>query len=126
MFGWFRELLEIRYEFRERRDRLEQDKHQCPTCEVLRSELDRANREKSQLLRELLKESDSLDSQVAPEPQPLKSTYLPWKVRQQKLEAADRLIAAERKVSEDTKDRFDKNFRQAKTEQLEKELGIQP
>lgn len=123
MFGWFRELLEIRYEFKERRERMELDKHQCPTCEVLRVELDRTNREKAQLLRELLKETDNPPT-VASEPEPIRSTFKPWKLRQQELEAADRLKAAEKRVELDTTLRFNKNLSQAKVEQLEKEMGM--
>jgi len=62
----------------------------CETCEVLRAQLDESNRERKELLNRLLIKD-------TPEPLPLKeeefkpvqSQFVPWRVRQQMLEAED-------------------------------------
>lgn len=128
MFGWIRELLEIRYEFKERKVRLAEEKyeraHVCQSCEVLKSQLDRANREKDQLLRELLADDIKNETQPAAEaPQPVNPRLIPWKIKQQQLEAEDRAEAIKREA-------FKKEQEAARlaskpsTSELEKNLGV--
>lgn len=96
MWQWLRELYEINAEFRENR-------LHCKSCETLRLELDRCNREKSQLLSNL----------IAPKPEepkrepPLVTAPLklgtPWIVKQRMLEAEDRQKA---KIIRDLEERM--------------------
>lgn len=82
MFGWLRELLELRSEYRKR----------CDTCDVLRVQLERANYEKEQLLKEILAPktiSEPVINETDLKPISPK-THIPWKVRQEALEATDR------------------------------------
>lgn len=84
----------------------------CPTCEVLKQQLDVANTECHNLLNRLT---------AKPEPEPIKEPpqvtmprSIPWSVRRQMLEAEDRERA--RLMREAPKP--------ASTEELEKELEI--
>jgi len=118
MFGWMRELLEIQYEFRERKQRIAEElnakQYVCSTCEVLKVALERANYEKEQLLREVLKK-DNDEPKPSEAPQPLtKPRHMPWAVRRQMLEAEDRERA--RLLREAAKPQ--------PTEELEKELDV--
>lgn len=81
MFNWLRELKEI---WREPRV--------CLSCEVLKVELSNERREKQQLLDHLLTpRSQESERLIAPEPQvPIHGKHIPWAVRQQMLEQADR------------------------------------
>jgi hypothetical protein len=81
MFQWLREFREV---WRE--------KAPCDSCEVLKAELSNERREKQRLLDSLLApkpvEPERLE---APEPKvPIGTRHIPWKVRQQMLEQADR------------------------------------
>ena len=97
MFGWFRELLEIRYEFKERKAQLNAATSVCQTCESLKFELERTSREKEQLLNRILE----LSKPVAPvevrlpepttvQPIQLGKRHIPFAVRREMLEAEDR------------------------------------
>lgn len=124
MFQWVRELLEIRYEFRERKLRLEEEKTQsekiCSSCEVLRMALDRANHEKEQLLSKILNPPKEEEVKEANEPLPIKSRHIPWRVRQQMLEEEDRVKA---KVLQEHQENL-KEANKASIQKLESKLGI--
>jgi len=57
MFNWIRELLEIKYEFRERRIKLLEDSKVCQSCNILKVALERANFEKDRLMEKLLEKN---------------------------------------------------------------------
>lgn len=85
----------------------------CATCEVLRERLDESNRERKELLHRLLDKANP--EPVVPEKEelePIKPQFIPWRVRQQMLEAEDR------KKAQLMKDKT------AEIEKLEKELGV--
>lgn len=85
----------------------------CDTCEVLRLQLDESNRERRELLNRLL-DKDKPEPQVKEEKEhvPIQPQFIPWRVRQQMLEAEDRKAAS---LMRDKKQEI---------ESLEKELGI--
>ena len=63
----------------------------CPVCEVLRAQLDESSRERRELLqRALAPPIQSAEPISTEEHQPIKAQYVPWRVRQQMLEAEDR------------------------------------
>ena len=87
------------------------DPSHCEACEILRSQLDESNRERKELLHRLLDKDKTEPLPVKEqeeEPQPLKPQFVPWRVRQQLLEAEDRKKAELMK----------------NVEKLEKELGV--
>src|SRR5215203_6618158 len=89
MFGWLRELLDIKYEFLERRTRVVVEEKVCQSCEILKEQLNIANFEK----RELLNRITRPDEQTTPPLTtltPIMPRMLPWKVKQQMLQAEDR------------------------------------
>lgn len=123
MFGWIRELLEIRYEFRERRTRLKNEvRHEhklCQSCETLKQQLEIANYEKQQILTKLLKEPTP--EPTTPPVEITRPRALPWNIRRQLMEREDRerarlLRNAPKPISE--------NNEKISTEELEKELGV--
>ena len=85
----------------------------CETCEVLRSMLDESTRERKELLHRLL-DKDKAEPLVVEkeEPKPLGPSFVPWRVRQQMLEAEDRKKAQLMKQKAD------------EINELEKELGV--
>lgn len=87
MFQWLREWMELRAEFRERTT-------VCQSCEILKTQLDTANRERAQLLSKLLDKEPESERTTAPamETMPLRK-HIPWRVKQQMLEAEDRAKA---------------------------------
>jgi len=87
--------------------------YHCETCEVLRSMLDESNRERKELLHKLI-DKDKIEPlpPVAEEYKPLTPQFVPWRVRQQMLEAEDRKKAV--LMKEKAKE----------IEELEKELDI--
>jgi len=87
----------------------------CPVCEVLREQLHKSERERSELLqRALAPPSSVVESAKTPteEMTPIKPQFIPWRVRQQMLEQEDRVKARL------TKDRVEE------IAALEKELGV--
>lgn len=85
----------------------------CQTCEVLRLQLDESNRERRELLARLLeKDTPEPVEPVEVEPKAITSQFVPWRVRQQMLEAEDRHKAS-----------LLKN-KQKEISALEEELGI--
>jgi hypothetical protein len=87
----------------------------CPVCEVLRSQLIEANRERRELLQRALappiieEKKEEIEEHI-----PITPQFIPWRVRQQMLEAEDRKRA---QLTRD-KDR--------EITELEKELGVVP
>lgn len=80
MWGWLRELREILSE-----------PPICQSCEVLRVELNAVRREKEILLDRILNpDAGQFPSAVAPAPIGMPSRHVPWRVKQQELEAQDR------------------------------------
>ncbi|MET0785354.1 MAG: hypothetical protein ABWY25_01440 [Paenisporosarcina sp.] len=96
MWQWLRELYEINAEFRE-------NKQHCKSCETLRLELDRCNREKSQLLSNLLAPKPAEIQKPPPVISSPVRIRTPWPVRQQMLEAEDRQKA---KILQDLEERM--------------------
>ena len=86
----------------------------CTSCELLRDLLDKSEAARSELLHKLLeREKPELPVQQIPEEfQPIKPQHVPWRVRQQMMEAEDRKQA--------------QLIKQSKTEieSLEQELGV--
>ncbi len=88
MFKWYRELLEIRQEARERKASLLKQQTQCESCETLKHQLEVSNFEKKQLLDRLLEKPAP---EVIKEPVPITRPHnIPWNVRRQILEQEDR------------------------------------
>lgn len=91
----------------------------CDTCEVLRHQLDESNRERRELLNRLLdKDKPEPVEKEKEELKPLGPQFVPWRVRQQMLEAQDReqaRLLREKKLE----------MAQQSTEELEKELEIE-
>ena len=89
------------------------DPRSCATCEVLRLQLDESNRERRMLLDKLLDKGKPEPSPaVVEEFKPITPQFVPWRVRQQMMEAEDR------KKAELLKKRADE------IGELEKELAI--
>lgn len=105
MFNWIRELLELRYEFKER-------KNKCESCETLRLQLEISNHEKELLLARLLEKPSEPVIKQNEEPQVIRPRTVPWNTRRQMLETEDREKA---KLLRDAP-------KPIKTEELEKEL----
>jgi hypothetical protein len=88
----------------------------CETCEVLRAQLDESNRERKELLHRLLDrekiEPSSIGVVREEENKAITPAFVPWRVKQQMLEAEDRksLQLRQDKMKE--------------IENLEKELGV--
>jgi hypothetical protein len=122
MFHWLRELLEIKYEFRERRTKLTREvvteEKVCQSCETLREQLAIANYEKSQVLNKLLKDPEPTAPPVFQEVS--KPKMIPWNVRRQMLEREDREKARALRSAAQP----DVAAEKKSTEELEKELDI--
>jgi len=86
----------------------------CESCEILRSMLDESNRERKDLLHRLLEPKQVEPPSISTEEHiPVTPQYVPWRVKQQMLEAEDR---AKAKILKD---------RSKEIADLEKEVGIQ-
>jgi hypothetical protein len=85
----------------------------CLTCEVLRDQLDKSEGERRELLTRLLEKDKPEPSPVQTvEPKAIQPQFIPWRVKQQMLEAEDRQRA--KLVKDKAKE----------IEDLEKELGV--
>lgn len=85
----------------------------CETCEILREQLAKSDAERRELLTRLLaKETPEPSPIEEKEFEPIRPQFIPWRVRQQMLEAEDRKKA---QLMNDKKKEID---------ELEKELGI--
>ena len=63
----------------------------CETCEILRFQLEESNRERKELLHKLLNKDEPKPPVFSEdELKPVQSQFIPWRVRQQMLEAEDR------------------------------------
>lgn len=106
MFQWLRELYEIRRDHREL-------SRVCQSCEVLKVELSKERREKEMLLQHVLHPKTEEVDKVELDPQPIKSRHVPWRVKQQELEAEDRQQAS--RIMEEFK---------ARVAPMEKVMGV--
>jgi len=86
MFGWLRELYEIRRE--------NKDAKVCQSCDVLKVELSAERREKQMLLQHVLYPKTEESVRVEGNPEPIRPKHVPWRVKQQELEAQDKIQAA--------------------------------
>lgn len=95
----------------------------CETCEVLREQLHRSEAERRELLMRILDKDKSEPPPVQPEEyKPVGQTHVPWRVRQQMLEAEDRKAAQLMKAKQAE---MKSEPRTQEIAELEKELGIQ-
>lgn len=117
MIKWLHHLfnphcIECKTELEEKLERIEHNS-ECKSCDTLRAQLDIANYEKKELLNRLL--SPIMETRIeGPDitPESLKAKAIPWRMRQQMLEAEDRVRAqAIRNAPKPVED-------------LEKELGV--
>lgn len=81
MFNWLRELLEIKYEYREK-------KLHCISCDTLKEQLTHANYEKEMLLKRIMEKPEAPVIEQKKEMTPPR--MIPWNVRRQMLEREDR------------------------------------
>jgi hypothetical protein len=87
----------------------------CETCDILRMQLEKSDAERRDLLHRLLeKDRPEPPSLPTEEWKPITQGHVPWRVRQQMLEAEDRAKAALIKQSREN------------VEKLEEELGVKP
>ena len=85
----------------------------CATCEVLREQLHKSDRERGELLARLLEGNKTEPpAPTRDEPVPITPQFVPWRVRQQMLEQEDR------KKAQLMRDKA------VEIEELEKELGV--
>lgn len=73
----------------------------CPTCEVLREQLEIANHERRELLRSLLHKEEPKEEEPNKELEPIKPKFITWSARRQMLEAEDRKKAQLMKEKQD-------------------------
>ena len=67
------------------------DPPHCETCEVLRIQLEKSERERVDLLHRLINKEEKPEPPVEMgDMQPVKPQYIPWRIKQQMLEAEDR------------------------------------
>lgn len=85
----------------------------CETCDILREQLAKSDAERRELLTRLLAPTVPEPSPTKEEEyQPIKPQFMPWRVRQQMLEAEDRKKAQVL------------NDKAREINELEKELGV--
>src|SRR5215813_14986389 len=84
LLSFIREYLNTRWE----------RKQFCKSCELLKTELDRANFEKKQLMDKFVLISVPPVMRDEPVSQPLMPKNVPWKIKRELLEAEDRAKAA--------------------------------
>lgn len=82
MFNWLRELYEIRAAYRVPKV--------CESCEALKQMNDHLRMDNEKLLRKILEPKVEVERTVAPEPMAPLHRNVPWRVKQQMLEAEDR------------------------------------
>jgi hypothetical protein len=90
--------------------------NRCPTCEVLKQQVETERIFNKVLLDKLTEKDAQIEPQVAPVPPSAMPRTLTWRVRRQMLEADDRKAAA-------LKIQKEQELQQQVTE-LEKEVGI--
>lgn len=91
LLDWYRQFLNIRTEFRQKRAEVVIEETICKTCETLKEQMSILNHEKEKLLNRLLERPEVEPERIeAPEPQAVKPRMVPWNVRRQMLEREDR------------------------------------
>lgn len=114
MFGWLREFLEIRADFKDRK----RSSGICDSCETLKMQLAIANDEKKSLLNRLLEKPEKeVTTDITELKAVLPNRHLNWNAKRQALEASDR------KAAQILKERT-AEINRIPTEDLEKELDI--
>jgi len=68
----------------------------CETCEVLKMELSLAHIQNEKLLNSIIVKPESIEFNTS-SPEAILPKYIPWRVKQQELERADRIKAQELK-----------------------------
>lgn len=88
----------------------------CESCELLKMQLHNSEQERKELLNRLLAKNEPVSplAMVEEEFKPITSQFVPWRVRQQMLEAEDR--KSSQLLQQSAKD----------IAELEKDLGITP
>lgn len=127
MFGWLREFLEIRNEFRRSKVEIKTEETVCKSCETLKQQLEIANYEKSELLKKILKTPEAEPERVtAPELVAPRPRMVDWRARRQMLESEDREKAKLlRKAPKPASEKLTVNqILETSVEDLEKELGV--
>lgn len=123
MFSWLRELLDIRYEHQERKTNLrnvsQRNSEVCDSCETLKTQLEIAHSNNRMLMNKLLQPNEKVTIETGP-PVIIPPKTIPWRQKQQMLEAEDREKARALKASAqpdptDVKD-FEKELDNAKAE----------
>lgn len=87
----------------------------CEACEILREQLHKSERERTELLHRLLDQNKSEPPSTKDEEElvPINPKFVPWRVRKEMLEAEDRKKAELIRRSKEN------------SEKLEKELGVE-
>lgn len=95
---------------------------ECQSCDTLREQLGISNAEKERLLNLLLEKSNPKIVESEPvKTEPIGPRHVPWRVRQQMLESADRRQAELLKKNAEEEKRLGPPI---STEDLEKEMDI--
>lgn len=134
MWNWLREFYAVRTAYKQSQEK------PCPSCEVLKVQLERANYEREHLInRLLLPPVQPPETKPIPVTQPQSGRHIPFRVKQQLLEAESREEARIlRKHKEDMEkaavasviskpadsSHIDQIITSPQVEELERELGI--
>lgn len=111
MWAWLAELYDIKRTDRELSS-------VCQSCEILKVELSNMRREKEILLQHVLNPPAATAPEPVSEPELIRPKHIPWRVKQQELETADRQQAA--RIMQE----FKAKVNPVNIEKLEKEMGI--
>ena len=113
MFSWLRELLDIRYEHQERKTNLRnatiKNNEICDSCETLKTQLEIAHATNRRLMDKLLEPKEKMEVIQGP-PQIIPPKTIPWRQKQQMLEAEDREKARALRASAQPDPEEIKNF----------------
>jgi hypothetical protein len=99
------------------------DARACQSCDVLKIELERTCRERDKLLDTILNKDKPQPRPELTNIQPV-TRQVPWHIKRQQLEQADREEAAKLRAAEDGKTEQLLTDKQKEVESLEKELGV--
>lgn len=112
LLNWLRQYKQIKSEY-------EKPKF-CESCETLKLQLSIANEEKKQLLNRLLEKPEPEQRPDVSELKPIQTAQVPWNVRRQMLEAADRRRAQDLHQKKQEMDHLENT----NVDDLEKMIGI--